>query len=188
MDNQRLLIWGSFLILLWMTYQAWVQDYGPRPEPVADQPALEAPADDPGLPALPEAEAETPDIADQAPPLDGVPANQDDTIAEGETIRVTTDVLDIEISTEGGTLQSAALLKYPVEKDRPDVVVRLLDTTRNELGLIQTGLNSAGDGPKADHNARFTGDAKPASNSATPTSWSFRCAGQTGRASRSRRT
>jgi YidC/Oxa1 family membrane protein insertase len=142
-----------------MTYQAWVQDYGPRPEPVADQPVLEAPADDPGLPALPEAETDAPDIVDQAPPLDGVPATQDDTIAEGETIRVTTDVLDIEISTEGGTLQSAALLKYPVEKDRPDVVVRLLDTARDDLGLIQTGLNSAGDGPKADHNARFTSTA-----------------------------
>ena len=40
MDNQRLLIWGSFILLLWMTYQAWVQDYGPRPEPVADEPVM----------------------------------------------------------------------------------------------------------------------------------------------------
>jgi YidC/Oxa1 family membrane protein insertase len=159
MDNQRLLIWGSFFILLWMTYQAWMQDYGLRPEPVADEPVLEAPAVDPGLPALPEASEDAPDIVDQAPPLDGVPAAADDTIGQGETIRVTTDVLDIEISTEGGTLQSAALRNYPVEKDRPDVLVKLLDAGRDDLGLIQTGLNSAGDGPKADHNARFTSNA-----------------------------
>ena len=31
MDNQRLLIWTTFGLLLWLTYQAWQQDYGPQP-------------------------------------------------------------------------------------------------------------------------------------------------------------
>ena len=31
MDNQRLLVWASFGILLWFTYQTWMQDYGPAP-------------------------------------------------------------------------------------------------------------------------------------------------------------
>ncbi len=29
MENQRLLIWATFGMLLWMTYQAWVTDQGP---------------------------------------------------------------------------------------------------------------------------------------------------------------
>ena len=29
MDNQRLLIWVTFFFLAWMTYQAWMSDYGP---------------------------------------------------------------------------------------------------------------------------------------------------------------
>jgi len=37
MDNQRLLVWATFGILLWFTYQTWVQDYGPKPVPVAPQ-------------------------------------------------------------------------------------------------------------------------------------------------------
>ena len=31
MDNQRLLVWATFGILLWFTYQTWMQDYGPAP-------------------------------------------------------------------------------------------------------------------------------------------------------------
>ena len=41
MDNQRLLIWAFFGLMAWITYQTWVQDYGPKPvaQP-AEQPAL----------------------------------------------------------------------------------------------------------------------------------------------------
>ena len=33
MDNQRLLVWAAFGLLAFMTYQAWLQDYGPQPQP-----------------------------------------------------------------------------------------------------------------------------------------------------------
>ena len=38
MDNQRLLVWAAFGVLLWLAYQTWMQDYGPAPVPVT-QPA-----------------------------------------------------------------------------------------------------------------------------------------------------
>ncbi|MGI9293709.1 MAG: hypothetical protein ACR2PS_06975, partial [Pseudomonadales bacterium] len=70
MENQRLLIWATFGMLLWMTYQAWVTDNAPPPAPVntADQ---VAPPADAGLPALPSADDSTaaPALADQAPTL-----------------------------------------------------------------------------------------------------------------------
>ena len=70
MDNQRLLIWAIFAFLAWITYQTWVQDYGPKPvAPVAEQAgeALTAP----GITA---ADEELPAIADvaQADALPGV--------------------------------------------------------------------------------------------------------------------
>ena len=69
---------------------------------------------------------------------------------------MSTDVFDIEISTEGGTLQRAILKNYPVHKDQPDVLVQLLDDDPNQPGLLQTGLRSSGEGPEANHRARFT--------------------------------
>ena len=58
MDNQRLLIWGLFGFLAWITYQTWVQDYAPKPvaqvTQTVDQPGLTAPNDgaDDSLPEL----------------------------------------------------------------------------------------------------------------------------------------
>ena len=38
MDNQRLLVWAAFGMMIWFTYQAWMEDYGPKPVPqVAEQ-------------------------------------------------------------------------------------------------------------------------------------------------------
>ena len=41
MDNQRLLVWATFGILLWFTYQTWMQDYGPTPVPATPQAGTE---------------------------------------------------------------------------------------------------------------------------------------------------
>ena len=156
MDNQRLLIWATFGMLLWMTYQAWRQDHAPQPvaAPTVAEQKLGAPAtDEQSLPALPAETVDAPRIADETPSPDA--ASAEDTDDEAAVIHVVTDVLDVEISTRGGTLQRARLLKYPVHKDQPDVLVELLSPNRNELGLLQTGLNSAGERPKADHTAVF---------------------------------
>ena len=37
MDNQRLLIWAFFGLMAWMTYQTWLQDYGPKPVAPVDR-------------------------------------------------------------------------------------------------------------------------------------------------------
>jgi YidC/Oxa1 family membrane protein insertase len=156
MDNQRLLVWALFLMLAWVTWQQWIDDYSPRPatEPAAlDEPRAE-PTD---LPELGTTEVDAPgvvDAPDVMPSVDGQPAAPAATAAPA--IRVTTDVLDVEISLEGGTLQGATLLKYPVAKSRPDDLVTLLDTDPNRLGLLQTGLRTAGDGPEPNHRATFT--------------------------------
>jgi YidC/Oxa1 family membrane protein insertase len=154
MDNQRLMVWGAFALLLWFTYQAWMQDYGPAPV----QPAV---VSDPADSASPEAAVDSislPELGDVPgqQPASSLPGDTDVAVADREgTIRVTTDVLELDISMRGGTLVRASMLGYPVEKDRPDELVQLLAPERNHLGLIRTGLRSS-TGVAADHEALFS--------------------------------
>jgi YidC/Oxa1 family membrane protein insertase len=156
MDNLRLLIWATFGMLLWLTYQAWQADYAAAP--VAEtQPATEGTTAPPvgidSLPSLPEAVADSAPAAQQPPSL-GVelePTPQADT----GIVRVTTDVLDVEINTTGATLQRAAIRNYPVHKDEPDNLVELLSPAGPDRGAIQMGLIAEGDGAEANHLALF---------------------------------
>jgi len=162
MDNQRIIIWALFGMMAWLTYQAWMQDYGPRPAvtpTTATEPGIEPPET-----SLPELGAGSDDLADQpidAPDVsmpEAEPATATTAVASSPPVRANTDVLNVEISTLGGTLQFAELQKYPVAKDRPDELVNLLSTDAAQVGLIQTGLRSAGDGAEANHLATFSAD------------------------------
>lgn len=156
MDNQRLLIWSFFGLMVFLTWQAWMEDYGPQPQPPAATETTARP------------EAATPDVDDlpamsdpapgDAPILNagttGEPATD---TASASVVTVTTDVLQVEISTRGATLQKAALLKYPVSKDEPDVLVRMLSPAPETLGLLQTGLRISGrEDAEPNHRADFT--------------------------------
>ena len=154
MDNQRLLIWAFFILMAWMTWQTWQQDYGPQPvqtAPVQDAVPVSVPTElDDTLPELDAQGGAAPSI----PQASGEAAS----LPGATTITVRTDVLDIEISTVGGTLQGATLLRYPVAKDRPDDLVDLLDTSGTTLALIESGVRAAGDGAEATHLATFTAE------------------------------
>jgi YidC/Oxa1 family membrane protein insertase len=160
MDNQRLLIWAFFGLMGWITYQTWVQDYAPQPVAATTQQVdpLEMPIDDgdsgdlPELSAADDASLDAPmPIGDEAPEVTAAPS--------APTIRVTTDVLDIEISTDGGTLQSASLPAYPIAKDQPDVLVQLLSTDPSNFGLIRTGLRTVEEGNRPNYKKHFSSDA-----------------------------
>jgi YidC/Oxa1 family membrane protein insertase len=150
MDNQRLLVWAAFGLMLWFTYQAWIQDYGPKPAPVVQGEAVQQ-ADIPD-----DAEGELPDLAEaptEAPSLEAAAEPESEAVT-ADIIRVRTDVLDLEISTQGGTIRRAILRKYPVAKDRPDQLVELLSPERANLGLLQNGLR-AKDRAEPNHLANF---------------------------------
>jgi YidC/Oxa1 family membrane protein insertase len=155
MDNQRLLIWAFFGLMAWITYQTWVQDYGPKPVPVVTEEAAQPaqPGVDTSLPEISE-----PGVASSAAPAAPAAPDQPEAVTEWRdpAVRVMTDVLDVEISTRGGTLQKAVLLRYPVAKDQPDTLVELLSTRPGETGLIESGVRATGGGPEATHLATFS--------------------------------
>ncbi len=146
MDNQRLITWGLFGLLLYFTWQTWMQDYGPASQPVAaEQAESPVPLDtDAGLPELNSAAAELPSIAsDDAGRIN--PAATPEVDANAAVIRVETDVLTLEINTRGGTLQHAEMRKYPVAKDQPDKKVVLLDTGTDTLAMLRGWLRNSKD-------------------------------------------
>jgi len=82
----------------------------------------------------------------------------DTTTIDTGLIRVRTDVFELDIDTRGGTIRTAALLNYPVAKDRPDALVTLLGEQPSNIGSIQSGLRTVGGSPEANHLAIFTGN------------------------------
>ena len=150
MDNQRLLTWGLFLMMAWFTYQTWQTDYNtPPPRAAAEAPANEAlPAAD-APPALPEISAPADEVPDTGVVSEAVPS-------ETPLITVTTDVFEVRIDTRGGTIVEATMLKYPVSKDNPDVLVQTLADNAANFGLIRTGLRG---GAIADHTVLYDYEA-----------------------------
>jgi len=155
MDNQRLLIWAFFGLMAWITYQAWQQDYGPQPAPAEARPPEQ------GTPeaAVPSADDDLPEISEPGASgtLPAVPGAAEEPVAAASapSIHVSTDVLDIEISTLGGTVQTATLRKYPVAKDKPDTLVELLSLDPGDLGFIESGVRAVGGAAEATHLSQF---------------------------------
>ena len=103
--------------------------------------------------AAPVAAAVAPTPADAAAPAaTATPAAS----ATPGTVRVTTDVLDLEISLQGGALVRADLLKYPRVKGEKDSV-QLLNVAPRQFYALQTGLSDAGaGGARPTHLALFS--------------------------------
>ncbi|HEX9877727.1 MAG TPA: membrane protein insertase YidC [Gammaproteobacteria bacterium] len=153
MDNLRLFIWMTLMVMIWFTYRAWVEDYAPDP------PAAGVTAPQGGLPELPSAPVDEalPDIPSLSPaaaspaPAAGAPSMP---------VRVTTDVLDLVIDSRGGDLVRADVLDYPVDKAQPDVPVRLLDYTDEGRWVYQSGFRTLEGDDEPNHLAAFTSAAQ----------------------------
>ena len=156
MDNQRLIIWGLFAVMAYLTWQTWMQDYGPKPE----RPAIAEEAATPS-PLEPDGDiGELPDLEGTGSELPAVSAAPDESAsiespaaASGETITVITDVAAFTINTAGGAITRAEMYKYPVDKDQPDIKVLLLDGGNDTFGQVRSWLrakDSATPGPGPD--------------------------------------
>jgi len=149
-DNIRLLVWATFTLMLWVTYQAWITQY-----PTEYQETSETIVDfneQPNLPVITNTELPLLEEPLVAPPLVSEEVNP-------QVIRVQTDVLDLLIDENGGDLVRADLLNYPIEKDS-NTVVRLLDFSGENKWVFQTGLRSAGGDAEPNHLERFSASSQ----------------------------
>jgi len=131
MDNIRFILVVTFAMLVFMLWQAWQLDYGPKPEVAAIVNPEAAPAKE-DLPTT-AGEASQSETTEQSPV--SVPLTSTST---AKTVKVKTDVIELEIDLQGGTITNLDLLKYPVEK--ANIVVNSL---RKMIGMEVAETNTA---------------------------------------------
>jgi YidC/Oxa1 family membrane protein insertase len=164
MPNIRVMLWAALAAVLFLNYEAWMQDYPASPAAGAPAPGTSSSAAGSNAPAsrlgdsVPQAAAPPSAASAAAPPetpaapLGGAPMpaqvdagsrNTGTDHSPGVPVHVVTDVLDIAVNLKGGELDRADLLQYPLHKDTPNVPVRLLNREADDLYLLQTGLAGA---------------------------------------------
>ncbi|HWW29798.1 MAG TPA: membrane protein insertase YidC [Steroidobacteraceae bacterium] len=177
MPNIRLILWGVLAAILFLNYQTWMHDYEPA-SGVSGSPAAQS-SDSGARPAVPAntlgesiPQATTQPAPSAAAANGAVPPSPPAATAPGAAppgtsavsatpIRVTTDVLDIEINLKGGELERADLLQYPLRKDAPNIPVRLLSyEPPPTLYLLQSGLTGAPGEAAPTHLAAWNAEQK----------------------------
>jgi YidC/Oxa1 family membrane protein insertase len=159
MDNQRIFLWIALALLVWVNYSAYVSFHTAQQVPLPEfdttaAPPLPVEAPAPALPGADDIPALPADGAVSAVP--GPAAEAALPGAAEQRIRVSTGVLDLEISTRGGDLVKALLPKFPVHKNQPDVPVQLLDPNPEALFVFRTGLTSTAPGTSIRPDTEFT--------------------------------
>ncbi len=151
MDNIRLFLFGGLALVLIMMYQAWQRDYGPQPQPIieADAPTSETVNRDISG-AVPDVRTAAPEPAASAT---AVPQAMEVVTTPG--IKITTDLLDVEIGTQGGDILNVFLRDYPLTKEKPDVKFKLMNSGTVNRFIAQSGLIGADKERAPTHEALF---------------------------------
>jgi YidC/Oxa1 family membrane protein insertase len=152
-DQLRNLLLIGLCVIGFLLWQAWQQDYGPKRTPPVQDTAgtvgeIPSPPVEEDVPSLPTAPTEG--TAAAPPPQPAIAAGH-------KPIRVTTDVMRIEISPVGGAVQRVELLDYPVTVEAPDIAFKLLDYELPDVFIAQSGLR--GEGAVPDHHGKFVATA-----------------------------
>jgi YidC/Oxa1 family membrane protein insertase len=111
-----------------MLWQAWEQDYGPKPEVAIVSPDVTKAKEDLPITATP-LQAES---ASQEPVLSAVVA------PVNKIVKIKTDVIALEIDMQGGTVTNLDLLNYPIEKANT-----VVNSLRKLIGMEVSEANSA---------------------------------------------
>lgn len=149
MENQRVFLWIALAFTAWLTWQAWIKDYA----------APVIPAAGPQATAISEelAADELPTLAQPSDALTELPDSQSaqEVEAAGRKIRITTDVLALDLDTRGGDLVGATLLDYPVRKNDPNTLVELLSPRSADYSVFSSGLRGASGATAPDADAIY---------------------------------
>lgn len=148
-NNIRVFLWLGLALALWVNYQQWQLDYAPKPDPAVAGTGVENGTKPPSIEdSVPEATQiatpnQVPNTTDEVPTPAAANGETPAPEATGSSkIRVTTDVLVLDIDTRGGTLVYAELPAYPLVKGQPQPVVLFNQAGPASNYSLQTGLVS----------------------------------------------
>ncbi len=150
MDNLRPVLLISLAFLGYLIWLEWQKDYAPvvpqSTTPVVESQLNTAPdvpdsSIEGGVADLPQAA----DLPNTAEPTTSKP--EAGMRAESQVVRVSTDVLEVEIDLIGGTVVSTRLLDYPIDLEHPAEKVHLLHRDGPNPFIAQSGLLSSQSAP-----------------------------------------
>lgn len=144
MDSYRLVVGSVFAVSVFLLVNAWVQQQAEKSRPAAATPSTHE--------AAGQAPPPTPSIEQASPAAGEVKATGP--LATGETIRVRTDYLSVEIDSVGGDLRRIELLKHAAREDRQKPFV-LFEQTATHTYVAQSGLIGAN---LPNHTSRYTAE------------------------------
>ena len=170
-NNPRIYLWIALALVAWLNYQAWMTDYGPKPG-ASTLSSAPTPGAAPNTGAATDLGNKIPQASKAEPsgtPADNkqaaTPAAAAGTTAQtatgsaaasAQTVHVHTDVLDIDISTVGGTIRKADLLKYTQVKGESALVRLENEDDPLTLYVLHSGLIGPGNGPYPTHLATWS--------------------------------
>ncbi len=129
MDNIRFVLVVTFGMLIFMLWQAWEQDYNPKPE-VATISTLEVAKNKEDLPVTAQSSVTTESGTQNS-------ITSSESISSiSKTIKIKSDVLALEIDLQGGTITNLDLLNYPVQKTN-----NVVDSLREMVGMSPAEIN-----------------------------------------------
>lgn len=150
METQRLLLFIALALIMLMTWQTWQMEHNPLPVSIA------------GNKKVPTAEV----VKDSLPPVEANNTEQgpkfgqpiiETQVTSGQNIKVSTNLLELNINTNGAYISQAKLLKYPIDIEHKDQPFALLDH-KNPFFIAQTGVKGPASLDKnlfPNHNAKF---------------------------------
>ena len=158
MENQRLFLIVALVLVLFLIWQAWIEEQAARHPP--PPPTATAPVDGTVSPEQASTDGSVPTQAAlpsaPLPTSDAMPAPVS-ALSSGRRIRVITDVFEAEIDTVGGDLRHVGLVTYPESLEHEDQPFTLLNDSRSHLFIAQSGLLSS-DNLAPNHFAEYTSE------------------------------
>lgn len=142
MDNQRLFLFAALAMVLMLIYQQWQVDYGQQPQVATEQAQTIAGT---------ETGPETADSADEAIPAAPGSATAITTTGTGSAtadtkskmVEIITDLFEIKVDTNKGTIVEAKLRNYPVSLEQKDTPTAILKDEIDGALSAQSGLTPA---------------------------------------------
>jgi len=132
MDNQRNILLIALVVVGFLIWQQWQQDYGPKPAPVSAETPRPTASDQQVA-----SKTDLPEVSEAAAIPGAAPSVSQ---RQSQKIHVRTDVLDLMIDTQGGDVIQAKLPTYPVSIEEPDKPFQLFNDDPQSYYVAQSGL------------------------------------------------
>lgn len=143
MEQQRLFLTIGLFFLLYLAYDAWQLEFGPKPAPVpytqtanGSTPSTVVPMGADTTSAVPQSSSSLSSVPSSIPSSASTPA----AIKQAQRIIVETDVLRLEIDSLGGDVRIVDLVGYPQTSKDDTKAFRLMSDANKDLFIAQSGF------------------------------------------------